>query len=114
MPDSPGDDGIADALWRAARRGDGAAFIALSGGLAIANKKRPAQGKIERRPAPYESKTAIITTSTGTFVSPLKTWKIRGLAVILNYPRYTAQSDLDAQIEPQKIKKREFEERWLH
>ena len=114
MEAAPGDGGLADAVWRAARRGDGAAFIALAGGLAAKNKDRPIHGRIVCTPAPSESKTATIKTAAGTFSTPLQTWKIRGVAVILNYPRTPPQSSLDAQIEPQKIKKRDGTERWLH
>lgn len=88
MPEAPGDEGLADSIWRAARRGDGAAFIALCGGLAVKNKERPAQGKIERTPAPAQAKTAVITTNEGTYSFALPVWKIsRGVALIQNYPR---------------------------
>lgn len=86
MAEAPGDDARADTIWRAARRGDGAAFISLSGGLAVKNKERPVQGKIERTPAPEQTKTAIIKTASGTFSYPLPVWKIRGVAVIPNCP----------------------------
>jgi hypothetical protein len=87
MTEAPGDDALADAIWRAARRGDGAAFISLNGGLAVANKDRPVSGRIVSTPAPNQTKTAIIKTDIETFSCPLQTYVIEGVAVIPNYPR---------------------------
>jgi hypothetical protein len=66
-------------VWRAAKRGDGQAFIALMGGLAIAQKTRPIKGKIEvAGKGPSRSKQVVIVTkSTGEItVQDLQIWDI--------------------------------------
>lgn len=92
------------AIWRAVRRGDGAAFIGLCGGLAVAQKSRPVQGKIETTPFPNQTKTIkleAVDYETGEIQfqkTALPVWKRfsllkRGLAVSENDPREACASN---------------------
>lgn len=87
-------------LWRAAKRGDGAAFIGLAGGLNAKTKNRPVISRKESNPESDRKVLNFVINETGeAFSYPIKKWqrttafrankapKTGMVGVIPNYPR---------------------------
>lgn len=88
------------AMWRAARRGDGHAFIGLAGGLNVKSKKRPVVSRVDSDPYEETKTLSFIVRDTAECIHvDIKKWRRTsaaepreanngaGLAVITNYPR---------------------------